>query len=281
MEVLWLQVVGTDFGWLKGKNYQEDQKLVLDLRQLQQRGTRNATDGPQQEQSGQVEWMPVLLQTYITGSGVKVLEESTRLMACPLTGYIRPFWEVLRTPSGLASRRAASCNHISTKITHTHREERLFPKKNSGCSLEELMNIGWPNIPFLVLENGRGATGRNVHRMDCHPQNRVHLQHMLQPHSWVWGPNQGQQFANAFVLWICENLIYELNIIDIIWLAFSLKEINIVICVAGLFIGSIWIFFNENFIFSLSSLSSVPMIIYYYGVSFLNWALKLTRKKVH
>lgn len=147
---------------------------------------------------------------------------------------------------------------VITVPWRSHIDKRLFPKKNSGCSLERLMDIGWPNIPFLVLENGRGATGRNVHRMDCHPRNRVHLQHMLQPHSWVWGPNWGQQFANAFVLWICESLIYgsEPNIIDIIWLTFNLKEINIVICVAGIFIASIWIFFNENFIFSLSSLSS-------------------------
>lgn len=129
--------------------------------------------------------------------------------------------------------------------SHAHREGRLFPQKNSGCSKEGLMDAGWPKHTFP----GTGKRKRN--------HGEIFTGLSVIPRMWSLPATQDPtaflslgsklrraMFANAFVLWICGNWIYgpKPNLIDMIRLAFSLKEFDIVVCVGGLFINIIWIF---------------------------------------
>lgn len=157
-------------------------KLVLELRQLQQGESRNPRDGPQQEQSTQVPSTEMKeFQSYFKLTSLAQVSKSQKRAldsscACSLD---------TPGPTGKCSGplRILVAGGLVPVITvpprlHARREEKLFPKRIQGVCRKGWLTLGDQNISLLVLENGRGTTGRNVYRIECHTQNIESACHM-------------------------------------------------------------------------------------------------------
>lgn len=145
----------------------------MELRQLQQGGSRNATDGPQQEQSY---FKPTsLVQVSKSWKGA-VDSWRAHLLAIsdPIGRCSGPLWVL-------------GAGGLLPVITvpprsPTHREKAISQK-------EFLVFFGRADGHWVAKHTflGTGKWKRS-HREKCaqdglSPRNRVHLQHMLQPHS--------------------------------------------------------------------------------------------------